>query len=401
MRIAHIVCTYPPYYGGMGNVAFQTVSELAKLGHYVEVFTPQFFDANFIESEGPTDEITKSIQDQKTEEDNLNVIANRLKPVLQNGNAAYIPQVKKELDNFDLVHLHYPFYGVANMVRRWKIKNPHIPLVITYHMDNRSPGWLGLYFKYYSAYWMPKILSSADLLLGSSFDYIKNSNASNFFQKNSNKWRELPFGVDTERFKPRVRPEALFKKHNLDINLPTLLFVGGMDQAHYFKGIPVLLKAVKILKNSDFFIQVVLVGEGELRPEFETQAKVLGLSDRIRFVGVINDQELPYYYNMADLFVLPSINKNEAFGMVLLESYASGIPVIASDLPGVRSVAQEAGLVFPPGDYQVLAENIIGYFQEANDRKVWLKKARQVAIEKFSWPVIASRLDEYYKQLVN
>lgn len=401
MRIAHIVCTYPPYYGGMGNVAYQTVSELAKLGHYVEVFTPQFFDANFVETKEPTDKLTESIQNQKKEEDNLNVVARRLKPLVQKGNAAYIPQVKKELDNFDLVHLHYPFYGVANMVRKWKLKNPQIPLVITYHMDNRSPGWLGLYFKYYSAFWMLKILSSADLLLGSSFDYIKNSQAAFSLEKDRNKWRELPFGVDIERFQPRTKPEALFKRHELDINIPIVLFVGGMDQAHYFKGIPVLLQAIKKMKKNNFYIQVVLVGDGELRESFEMQAKIFGLSDRVKFVGAINDAELPYYYNMADLTVLPSTNQAEAFGMVLLESYASGVPVIASDLPGVRSVAEEAGMVFSPGDSEALAENIIGYFDEKTDRQVWSDRARQVAEDKFSWSVIIAKLDKYYQQLVS
>ena len=339
MKIAHVVCTYPPYYGGMGNVVFQTVSELAKLGHYVEVFTPQFFDKNFIETELPTDKLTESIQNQKKVEDDLNVVAKRLKPVLHSGNAAYIPQVKKELANFDLVHLHYPFYGVANMIRKWKLRNPHIPLVITYHMDNRSPGWLGIYFKYYSNYWMPKILVTADLLIGSSFDYIKNSNAADFFKKYPQKWRELPFGVDTERFKPRQKPEALFKKHNLYINIPTLLFVGGMDQAHYFKGIPVLLEAAKLIKKNNFNLQIVLVGEGELKEDFIMRTKILGLADRIKFVGAINDQELPYYYNMEIWLFYPQSTKRSWYGFT--ESYASGVPVIASDLPGVRSVAQK------------------------------------------------------------
>ena len=401
MKIAHVVCTYPPYYGGMGNVVFQTVSELAKLGHYVEVFTPQFFDKNFVETELPTDKLTESIQNQKKVEDDLNVVAKRLKPVLHSGNAAYIPQVKKELANFDLVHLHYPFYGVANMIRKWKLRNPHIPLVITYHMDNRSPGWLGMYFKYYSNYWMPKILATADLLIGSSFDYIKNSNAADFFKKYPQKWRELPFGVDTERFKPRQKPEALFKKHDLDINIPTLLFVGGMDQAHYFKGIPVLLEAAKLIKKNNFNLQIVLVGEGELKEDFIMRTKILGLADRIKFVGAINDQELPYYYNMADLTILPSINQAEAFGMVLLESYASGVPVIASDLPGVRSVAQEAGIVFPVNDFQALTESIIGYFDEKTDRQFWSQKARQIALDKFSWATITAQLNEYYQQLVS
>lgn len=390
MRIAHIVCTYPPYYGGMGNVVFQMASELTKLGHEVEVLTPDYYPAEEIKpvtvepEEGHAPKITELID-----------YATRLKPALQYGNAAYIPQIQNELDRFDLVHLHYPFFGVANLVRRWKIRNPQKPLVITYHMDTRAPSWKGLFFKYYAKFWMPRILGVADRLLVSSSDYLIASDARGLYP---DKWIELSFGVDVERFQPRGILPQIFQDLNLDQDLPTVLFVGGMDSAHYFKGVPILLQSLFYLKENKVPTQAVLVGDGDLRSDFELRAKSFGLDNLIRFVGRVSDEDLPIYYNSVDLFVLPSINRGEAFGMVLLEAMSSGVPVVASDLPGVRTLAQDGGIAIQPNDPQALAEAIYGFFSQ-NNQAEWSQKVRQVALEKYSWPVIIRQLNEIYQQL--
>lgn len=396
MKIAHIVCTYPPYYAGMGNVVFQIVSHLAELGHEVEVLTPDYYQSQEIK---PAEEEPSVIHEEKVREQID--YAKRLRPALRYGNAAYIPQIQNELDRFDLVHLHYPFFGVANLARKWKLRNPRKPLVITYHMDTRAPGWKGLFFKYYAKFWMPKILRSADKLVVSSFDYLQASDAGFLYKENPDKWLELPFGVDLEKFKPRERPDALLKKYKLSPDLPIILFVGGMDFAHYFKGVPVLLTALKFLKENNTPAQCVLVGEGELRQDFETQAQIFGLSDLVKFVGAVSHDELPYYYNLADLFVLPSINQGEAFGMVLLEAMASGVPVVATDLPGVRTVAQDAGAVVKPNNPSELATAILGYFSDKDIMSEWRLNARKVAEEKYGWEGIILRLDDVYQSLVS
>jgi len=378
MKIAHIVCSYPPYYGGMGNVVFQTASALSDLGHAVEVFTPQYGNP-------PQEDIE---------------YARRLKPEIQYGQAARLGKIKKILNDFDLVHLHYPFFGTANLIRKWKENNPEKPLVITYHMDTRAPGWKGLIFKYYSKYWMPKILGSADKLIASSYDYIDSSDARQLYKKNKYKWLELPFGVDTKRFVPRKKPEALLNRHGLNPELPILLFVGGMDLAHYFKGIPVLLKAMFFLKQNKINTQLVLVGDGELKEKFILQARGLGLESQVIFVGKIPNDELSYYYNLADLFILPSINQGEAFGMVLLEAMASGVPVVTTDLPGVRQVAGDAGLIVKPNDPVELAKAITGYFGEDKNMPEWSERVRLLAQEKYAWDKIVANLEAVYKDLV-
>jgi len=395
MRIAHIVCTYPPYYGGMGNAVFETVRELSTRGHDVQVFTPAYYDSSEIKkADAPSEIIHTRDLEQQIE------TVRRIAPEFEYGNAARMGQILRELDDFDVVHLHYPFFGTANLVRRWKKRHPHRPLVITYHMDTRAPDWRSLVFKLYAKFWMPRVLRSADMLIASSFDFIENSDAGKLLGELSQKWVELPFGVDTKRFAPREKPVELFRDLNLDPDMETLLFVGGMDRAHYFKGIPVLLEALyKLKEGNNFEPQVLLVGDGDLRAQYESRAAVYGLRN-VRFAGHIDDEALPSVYNMADLFVLPSINRGEAFGLVILEAMASGVPAIASDLPGVRSIAEYAGNMVSPGDSHQLAEAMYGFFGSSQrEQNLWKQSVRTVAEDKFAWNKIIDQLEILYSQL--
>lgn len=395
MRIAHIVCTYPPYYGGMGNVVFQLAQEMVNQGHDIEVFTPAYYENKEVRAPQvlPAKTHTPELQAQID-------YANRMTPSLQYGNAARLPQIGHELDDFDIVHLHYPFFGTANLVRKWKLRNPSKPLVVTYHMDTRAPSWKGLVFKYYAKYWMPKILGAADAIIGSTFDYIEHSDARRLFGQQPEKWFEIPFGVDTERFSPREKPAALFSRYGLDRQTPTILFVGGMDTAHSFKGVPVLLQSLFLLKKQQMKVQAILVGDGVLRSNFELQVKGLNLDGEVRFAGRVKDEDLPAYYNMADVFVLPSVHQGEAFGLVLLEAMASGVPVIASDLPGVRAVARIAGQTVPPQNSVALSGSIRDFFSLENNIDFWKTQARQAVVENFSWDVVTQKTLRLYESLI-
>lgn len=395
MKIAHIVCRFPPYYSGMGTVVFETAVELAKRGHSVEVITPDYYEEQEIKPVEAEIEKTHTPNLQKDID-----FVKRLEPTITYGNAARLPNLDAELEQFDIVHLHYPFFGTANLVRRWKKKNPHKPLVITYHMDTRASGLIGLFFKLYATYYLPKILTVADKIIASSFDYARVSDAAKLFSNNPNKWVELPFGVDTKRFYPAPIDPNFIVSQGLNPELPTVLFVGGMDQAHFFKGIMVLLEALLLAKNTGKPVQAILVGDGELRADYELKAQGLGVAELVVFAGRVSDQDLPTYYQNADLVILPSTTVGEAFGMVLLEAYASGVPVVASDLPGVRTVAAEAGTIFTPGNPQELCRILCEYFGPEVDHAAWRSAARAVAENKFSWPFIVGQLEKIYSDLL-
>lgn len=364
----------------MGNVAFEMASRLQERGHTVQVLTPLY----------GREEQDPSVQEMKD-------YALRLKPAIAFGNAAYIPDIIRRLDGADVVHLHYPFFGSANLVRKWKMKHPDRRLVITYHMDNRAKGWKGLFFAYYAKYWLPKILTVGDVLHASSFDFILESDARILYEKHKEKWIELPFGVDTNRFQPREKPFDLFAEHALDPDIPTVVFVGGMDPSHYFKGIPVLLEALLRIKKAGAIVQAVLVGDGSLRPAFELRAQSYGLADRVRFIGRASAESLPAYYAMGDICVLPSTTCGEAFGMVLLEAMASGVPVIASDLAGVRTVAEKGGMIVDPNNGHMLADAILAYFHTNTDQHEWKRRAREAAEQYYGWDGIIDSLEAVYR----
>ncbi len=265
-----------------------------------------------------------------------------LQPLFRIGNSACVPQLWWKLRGFDAVELHYPFFGGAEWVWLWKKTfGQRTRLAVLYHMDTVGTGLLALVFRLYRALFLKTVLNAADAILVSSKDYFAMSQAA--FLKNDPRIHETPFGVDTKKFSPGGdKKEAI-------------LFVGGLDSAHYFKGVPVLIEAFTKIAMLPY--ELWIVGEGDLRPAYQTLAAKTVFGGHIRFLGRVTDDQLADLYRQARVHVLPSVDRSEAFGLVTLAAAASGIPSIVSDLPGVRSIVEagKTGLVVPPSDPAALA----------------------------------------------
>ena len=344
MKIAEVVCVFPPYKGGTGKVALDNAFILSRHNYEVTVFTPYYKKANKPYSKYPF----------KLE---------KLIPFLKYGNAAFLPQLIFYLRNFDIIHLHYPFFGAAEIIAlAKKIGFLKGRIIITYHQDADAQGWLKGFFQIHYKYITPLILKMAEKIMVSSKDYVQSYYLRDFFQKYPEKFFELPFGTDLDFFQPRERPVDLMKKYNIHPEEKVILFVGGLDKSHYFKGVDNLIKAFyKIFSSSKIPVKLIIAGEGDLRFQYEQTVFDFGLRDKVIFTGSISDNELKKIYNLADVLVLPSINKGEAFGIVLIEAMASGVPVVASALPGVRTVFQDkkSGFLVRPGDVDDLKEKIL------------------------------------------
>lgn len=388
MKIAEITSTFPPYRGGIGNVALHNALELERRGHDITVFTPRY----------------KSLWDKTPQKfsDPENIKIKRMIPIFKYGNAAIIPQLFFKLKKFEVIHLHYPFFGGAEIIFLWKLFNKFFRkktafkyrLVVTYHMDVVGRGFLGWYFRFYNKFITPHILRLADKITVSSKDYIKNSKISNFFESYPDKFVEVPNGVDIENFKPREKSGRLLAKHALLPSDKIILFVGGLDRAHYFKGVEYLIRAMKLLRDPK--IKLLIVGEGDLKEHYINLSKSLDLSARIIFTGFAEDEVLPDYYNLCDLLVLPSIDRSEAFGVVLIEAMASGKPVIASNLPGVRGVIDngKTGFLVNLKNEGDLASKIKNILQNNELRNKMGDAGRIRAEELYSWKKIGQKLDE-------
>ena len=173
----------------------------------------------------------------------------------------------------------------------------------------------------------------------------------------------------------------------LDPELPIIAFVGGMDVPHAFKGVNELLTAFAH-PHIAARAQLVLVGDGELRAGYEETARTLGIADRVHFLGRAPEEDLVRVYRAATVTVLPSTTEEEAFGIVLIEAMACGSPVIASALPGVRTVVSDGGdargIAVPPGDVSALADALSRMLDDSAARDGYAAHALSAARERYS-----------------
>ncbi len=211
---------------------------------------------------------------------------------------------------------------------------------------------------------------------------------------------ELPNGVDTQLFAGAASLADLRAKHRLAQDDHVVLLVASLDAAHYFKGVDILLQALAQLPPN---IQGVIVGDGNLRPTYAMMAERLGIQARVTFVGRVSNEELPLYYRMADVTVLASTTMGEAFGLVLLESMASGTPVIATNLPGVRTVVDPGkdGLLVAPGRPEELAAALDAMLTDDLSRRQMGRRGQSKTRSRYDWSRIVLRLEAIYRQVLD
>lgn len=149
-------------------------------------------------------------------------------------------------------------------------------------------------------------------------------------------------------------------------------------------------------------MRALIVGEGGLRARYAAAAAGLGLAERVAFAGRVDNDELPSYYAAADVGILPSCTAGEAFGIVLLEAMAAGLPVIASRLPGVRSVVSDGrdGLLAEPGDAADLADKIRRLADRPELRRAMGRQGRAKVEAQYAWPQVVKRLERVYEEVL-
>jgi glycosyltransferase involved in cell wall biosynthesis len=203
-------------------------------------------------------------------------------------------------------------------------------------------------------------------------------------------------GVDLERFRPLpAKREEMRRKLGISDNAIVVITVRRLV---YKNGIDTLIECANIAVKKNPKITFLMVGRGPDQSSVEMRAKQLRIENNFKLTGFVKDEDLPFYYNVADFFVLPS-KSGEGLPLVALEAMACGLPVIATNVGGISEVLiDEWGKMVPPNQPELLANAVLEFAGvDWSSRK---KELRAVMEEKFSWDKNVERLVELYEELI-
>lgn len=356
MKILHVYKDYHPVVGGIENHLRGLAEGLAQRGHDVSVLVCH--------------------PENRTEVETLNGVriirAARLRTIASTPLSVELPKLLAR-EQPDVTHLHFP-YPVGE-VSHWIRPHRH-RTVITYHSDVVRQRALHTFYKPIMRWG----LRQAESLLATSPNYVVSSPE---LVRLAHKCLVVPIGINVDRFAspPRTRRSR-----------PTLLFVG---RHRYYKGLDDLLKAMPDIQGD-----LLIAGDGPLRQQWEQQMRASGLSDQVKFIGNVADEDLPALYRSVDAFVLPASARSEAYGIVLVEAMAAGIPCLTTELgTGTSYVVQHevTGLVVPARTPAALAESANQLLANDSLRQRLGAAAQERAHQEFRQTTMVQRIEAIYE----
>lgn len=363
-----------PHLGGVESHVHSLSRELAARGHEVTVVTARH---------------TSSAPERETM-DGFDVV--RVKPRMVVIRTPIAPRMRSVLRGVpaDVVHAHLPPPLSAHYAAD-ACEGRGVPLVLTYHCDVELPSPLGSFIEtVYRRSLGSSTLERAARVIVTTRTYAATSRTV---------WRQnpvvIPNAVDVHRFDTGIDGLAVRKKLKIPPERPVVLLVGRIV-AH--KGIEHFIEAARYLPD----VQFLVAGEGTHLESMEHLAQRLGVADRVRFLGRISQESLPKVYAVCDVFVLPSVSRLEAFGIVALEAMATGKPVVVADIPGVREVIEDGveGLLTDPINPQDLADKVRRLLDDPSLRREMGRRGREKVLASFTTEAVADQVLQVYQDVL-
>ncbi len=373
MRIAQVAPYFHPHIGGVESHVLTLSEGLVRRGHEVTVYTSNY--ANL-----------------KERETFHGIKINRLKQAASIFSTPVTPSLKKAFAETDheVVHAHTPpplsAYYSAKACKRTKI-----PLVVTFHCDLELPGVLGkittgLYQRTLSRYTFKR----ADRIIVHTKTYGATSRTI---------WKYdveiIPSAVDQGRFEGDIDPREIIKRHGLE-DKRVVLFIGRLV---YHKGLEYLIDSAKLTSND---VRYLIVGSGDYLEKLRKRARAKSVEEKVIFTGSVAFDDIPKYFAACDVFVLPSVSRLEAFGLVVLEAMASSKPVIVSNIPGVMELVTEGreGLHAEPMNPEDIAEKTNTLLSDDALMKKMGENGRKKIEQEFTWDKVVKQVEDVYKELI-
>ncbi len=378
LKIAMLSSFYHPHVGGTEKYVEDLSRALAARGHRITVFT---------HSPGA------DLPDDG--DDSVRVVRLPSLWLPYRPYAAILPT--RQLREQDLIHSHAPSFYFTNQASR--IRN--IPHVLTYHCDLDLPDQYGKFTlskdakKVIDRYLHKKslvYLRKIDRIIATTHSYAESSPVLRQVP-----YEVIPIGIHRGEFTAaaeRIRAETIRRDPE------EILYVGRLVAS---KGLVFLIEAAKLLRERGTAFKLTIAGRGEDSLMLKMMVRNYGLENEVRFLGQVSREELYRLYAGAALFVLPSFVRLEAFGIVQLEALAMGLPVVASDLPGVNEVVRntQGGWLVPPRKPAELADALAYALANTAEREERGRDGRNYVLEHYDWDRVAVRVEDLYNRLLD
>jgi glycosyltransferase involved in cell wall biosynthesis len=292
----------------------------------------------------------------------------------------------------DLLHIHMP--NASAFWALWVPRARKLPWVIHWHSDvepsDHSLG-LRLFYTLYSPF-ERAVLKRAKTIIATSPPYLDSSKPLQPFRQ---KCKVVPLGLNPAQFEKNAPDNT---SHNGPQKPLQVLAIGRLT---YYKGFQYLIKAAAQIEN----VEVHLVGTGDKEGELKSLAQSLTLEHKVHFHGSLGSEQLIQQLQACDCLCLPSIERTEAFGMVLLEAMACGKATVISDVPGSGMGwvvdNQQTGLLVPPQDSTALAK-ALKHLEQHRDKMANLGGSGYNKFQQeFHIDESTGKLAEIYQHLLN
>lgn len=384
MRILIVLTYYRPHTSGLTIYTERLAAALVKRGHDVTVFTTQF------DKKLPLEEVIDGVKVIRSP-----VLLRISKGVISPSFGLHATRLVK---NTDVIHLHLPQFDAAGVALRGRLFGK--PSVITYHCDLQMPSGLFntvvnqvVHFMNHLAAWFTnKIITYTQ-------DYADHSPYLKHYQNKTGI-------IQPPVILPVAEPGDKEKFADLNGLIDRGPVIGMAARFATEKGVEVLLDAMPDILEQ--FPKAIVLFAGQYQKVLGEDVYAARLFPKIekyikeghwKWLGVLDQKEMAAFYPNLDVITVPSLNSTESFGLVQIEAMMNGVPVAASNLPGVRQPVKMTGMgeIFEIGDAKMLAEKICTILK---NKQEYIKDPSWI-IEHFSPDTVASVYEKLFEDLIS
>lgn len=382
MKILTALTYYRPHISGLTIYTERLAKALVRRGHEVTVLTSQYDPTT------PREEVDQGVRIIR-----VPVLFRVSKGVIMPAIGFTATRLVRENE---VIHLHLPQFDAAGIALRGRLLRK--PTVLTYHCDLKLPPGLFNIMANYAVHIMNHIAAlSAHRIITYTPDYAQNSP---YTKRYYNKVETILPPVEL----PNCTQEKIkdfASLNDLDNRKPV---IGMAARFASEKGVEILLDALPRILEVHPNAMVLYAGQyQDVLGEEEYAHRLFPIIEEYRargkwrFVGVLSPTEMAAFYPNLDVLVVPSLNSTESFGLVQIEAMMNGVPVVASDLPGVRQPVGITGMgrIFPVGDSIGLASALLSLL----DKPSQYEKEQDAIAQKFTPDVAAAAYEDLYRRI--